>query len=247
MKYILSCDNITYRYEGALVLENISLALPEGGFVSLLGPSGVGKTTLFHILSGLAQPDRGRVLLNETDITFIPGRVSYMPQKDMLFDFYTALDNVILPLILRGISKREATYRANSFFPQFGLAGCQGKYPCQLSGGMRQRAALLRTCLMDNPVILLDEPFSALDAITRYQIHAWVIDIAKSMGLSILFVTHDVEEAITLSDTVYTLTGRPGRITAVIDIPHTRPRGKDFQSSAAFSSHKRQVLDAIGL
>jgi len=246
MNILFSCERITRCYAGAPVVEDVDLALPRGGFVSLLGPSGVGKTTLFNVLACVDRPDSGRVLLDGADITGMAGRVSYMPQKDMLFAFRTTLDNVILPLVLRGMPRGQARQRAASYFAQFGLSGCEGKYPSQLSGGMRQRAALLRTCLMDNPVILLDEPFSALDAITRYQMQAWVMEIARSMELSVLFITHDVEEAVTLSDTIYIMTGCPGRITATVDIPQPRPRGRDFTTSPAFASLKGRVLDAIG-
>ena len=244
---IFSCEGLTRLYDGVPVVRDVSVALPEGGFVSLVGPSGVGKTTLFHLLSGVDRPDEGRVLLAGEDVTGLAGRVSYMLQKDLLFEFYTVLDNVILPLTLRGIPKKQARHDASAYFPQFGLSGFENKYPRQLSGGMRQRAALLRTCLTDNKVILLDEPFSALDAITRREMQTWYVDIAQSMKLSTLCITHDVEEAVILSDTVCVMTGRPGQITARIDIPFARPRGKDFQTSQAFATLKREILDAIGV
>jgi ABC-type nitrate/sulfonate/bicarbonate transport system ATPase subunit len=229
------------------VVEDVDLDLPQGGFVSLLGPSGGGKTTLFNVLSGVDYPDAGRFLLSCGDITGISGRVSYMLQKDLLLDHRTVLDNVILPLIIRGKNKGEAREYAASFFPHFGLGGYEKKYPRELSGGMRQRAALLRTCMMRNPVILLDEPFSALDAITRIKMQNWYQDIAGEMGLSTLFITHDVEEAVTLSDRVYILNGKPGRITECIDIHPPRPRTRDFPISPEFAKFKGGILEAIGL
>jgi ABC-type nitrate/sulfonate/bicarbonate transport system ATPase subunit len=244
---LFSCRGITKRYAGEEVVSGISLGLPAGGFISLLGPSGVGKTTLFNVLSGVDKPDAGQVFLSGEDITGISGRVSYMLQKDLLLEYRTVLDNVILPLLIRGMKKKEAREYAAPFFPHFGLAGCEKKYPRQLSGGMRQRAALLRTCMLRNTVILLDEPFSALDAITRRRMHGFYLEIAGEMKLSTIFITHDVEEAVSLSDTVYILNGKPGIIGDGIDIFPPRPRDRDFFLSPEFSGYKKIILEAIGL
>lgn len=242
---LFSCRGILKRYEGFPVVQDISLELPRGGCISLLGPSGVGKTTLFNVLSGVDRPDGGRVFLAGEDITGISGRVSYMLQKDLLLEYRTVLDNVILPLLIRGTPRGEARRQGAAFFPQFGLEGCETKYPRQLSGGMRQRAALLRTCMTRSAVILLDEPFSALDAITRLRMQQWYQGIAGSLGLSTLFITHDVDEALTLSDRVYILNRKPGEITHTIDILPPRPRGRDFSTSADFSAYKKTILEAI--
>ena len=212
------CEGITKNYDGKPVVANIDLELSQGGFISLLGPSGVGKTTLFNVLAGIDPPDGGSVYLNGENITGIPGRVGYMPQRDLLLEHRTVLDNVILPLIIRGEKKKIARAHAAAFFPQFGIDGYEKKYPCQLSGGMRQRAALLRTCMTHNTVILLDEPFSALDAITRRQMQDWYREIAAGMKLSTLFITHDVDEALLLSSTVYILNGKPGKIVNIIEV-----------------------------
>jgi ABC-type nitrate/sulfonate/bicarbonate transport system ATPase subunit len=237
-----ACENLTCSYGAQPVIENITIDLPENGFVSLVGPSGAGKTTLFKALAGLDAPDSGRVLLDGQDITGTAGRIGYMPQKDMLFPFRTVLDNTILPLVIRGEKKRAAREKASAYFAVFGLDGYQNRYPRELSGGMRQRAALLRTCMTANNVILLDEPFSALDAITRAELQAWYAKTAAQMGLSTFFITHDLDEAIKLSDTVYLLSGRPGRITLKQNIPVPRPRPPDFTLSADFLSYKRAVL-----
>jgi ABC-type nitrate/sulfonate/bicarbonate transport system ATPase subunit len=202
---------------------------------------------LFNVLSGVDKPDAGKVFLGEEDITGIPGRVGYMLQKDMLLEYRSVLDNVILPLLIRGEKKKAAREKAAAFFPQFGLAGHEKKYPRQLSGGMRQRAALLRTCMARNDIILLDEPFSALDAITRRQMQSWYCEIAQSMKLSTIFITHDVEEALALSDTVYILCGAPGKITQAMEIMPPRPRGRDFPVSGEFAMQKRLILEAIGM
>ena len=247
METIFCCEHITKCYEGSAVVDDISLELPEEGFISLLGPSGVGKTTLFNVLAGVEKPEAGKVFLHGEDITGAYGRGSYMLQKDLLLEYRTVLDNVILPLLLRGQKKKQAREYAAAFFPQFGLSGYEKKYPRQLSGGMRQRAALLRTNMLRNPVILLDEPFSALDAITRRRMQSWYCEIAESMKLSTIFITHDVEEALILSDTVHVLNGVPGKITHCIEVKPCRPRDKNFSVSAEFAQQKRIILDAIGL
>jgi ABC-type nitrate/sulfonate/bicarbonate transport system ATPase subunit len=243
---VFCCKNITRNYDNAPVVKDISLSLPQGGFISLLGPSGAGKTTLFNALAGIDLPDEGKVYLDGEDITGIPGRVGYMPQKDLLLEHRTVLDNVILPLLIRGEKKKTAREKTAVYFPQFGLSGCEKKYPAQLSGGMRQRAALLRTCQTGSKTILLDEPFSALDAITRAEMQNWYREIAMSMGLSTFFITHDVEEALLLSDTVYILKGKPGIITDVFEILPARPRNHDFVVSQDFAVQKRKILEAIG-
>jgi ABC-type nitrate/sulfonate/bicarbonate transport system ATPase subunit len=241
------CEHITKNYENNPVVEDISLELPAGGFISILGPSGVGKTTLFNVLSGVDKPDSGKVFLGSEEITGVSGRVSYMLQKDMLLEYRTILDNVILPFLIRGENKKNARKYASEYFPAFGLSGYEKKYPNELSGGMRQRAALLRTYMMNNPVILLDEPFSALDAITRRIMQSWYAEIAVKVKLSTLLITHDIEESIILSDTIYIMNCKPGKIIHRIDVKEPRPRKPDFSVSAEFTQTKRVILEAIGL
>ena len=244
---LFRCEHITKNYDGVPVVQDISIDLGEGGFNSLLGPSGVGKTTLFNVLAGLDRPDAGKVFLDGKDITGVPGKAGYMLQKDLLLEYRTVLDNVILPLVIRGEKTKTAREYAAAFFPRFGLCGYEKKFPRQLSGGMRQRAALLRTCMTRNKVILLDEPFSALDAITRRSMQSWYCEIAGVMGLTTLFITHDVEEALLLSDTVYILNGKPGKITSTVEIRPPRPRDKSFSVSPEFAAQKREILEAIGV
>jgi len=247
MSFVFSCIGITKNYDNVPVVKDISLNLPQGGFISLLGASGVGKTTLFNALAGIDKPDYGKVYYMGEDITGVPGRVGYMPQKDLLLEHRTVLDNVILPLLIRGEKKKTAREQTAVFFPRFGLAGCEKKYPYQLSGGMRQRAALLRTCQTGSKTILLDEPFSALDAITRAEMRDWYGEIALSMELSTFFITHDVEEALLLSDTVYILNGKPGIITNVFEVQPARPRNRDFAVSGDFIEQKKKILESIGV
>jgi ABC-type nitrate/sulfonate/bicarbonate transport system ATPase subunit len=239
------CEGVTRNYETVPVVEGISIGLPRGGFISLVGPSGIGKTTLFNVLAGLDRPDAGKVFFDGSDITGTPGRVGYMPQKDLLLEHRTVLDNVILPPLIRGEKKKTAREHAATFFPRFGLTGYEKKYPAQLSGGMRQRAALLRTYLTRNTVILLDEPFSGLDAITRSEMQDWYREIAESLGLSTLFITHDIEEALLLSGTVHILNGKPGKIIRTIEVPSSRPRDLYFSVSPEFAELKRMILMAI--
>lgn len=242
---VLRVEGITKSFSGQKIIEQISLELKEGELVSLLGVSGGGKTTLFNVIAGLSLPDEGKIFLGDMDITGKPGQVSYMLQKDLLLPYRTIEDNVILPLLIKGMNKKEARQRVSGYFSQFGLEGTQKKYPSQLSGGMKQRAALLRTYLFSRQVALLDEPFSALDMLTKSAVHDWYLQVMEQIHLSTLFVTHDIDEAILLSDRICLLTGKPGRITKEIQIEKPRPRTKDFSLSEQFLEYKRQILSHL--
>ena len=242
---LLKAQHITKKYGDKTIIDDISLELNRGELVSLLGVSGVGKTTLFHVLSGLVEPDEGTVTLAGEDITGKPGKISYMLQKDLLFQHKKIIDNVALPLVLKGKKKKDARIQAAAYFEEFGLEGTENQYPSQLSGGMRQRAALLRTYLASFGVALLDEPFSALDTITKTSIHRWYLDVMQHIELSTLFITHDIDEAITLSDRIYILSGKPGRITDEIVIREGKPRGEDFSVSSEFLEYKKIILSKL--
>lgn len=230
----LEVRGVSVSFDGRKVLEDVSVTLRKGELVCLLGVSGGGKTTLFNVISGLLKPDAGQVLLDGEDITGKPGHISYMLQKDLLLPYRTIEDNVALPLLLRGVKKREARKQASALFEEFGLGGTEKLWPSQLSGGMRQRAALLRTYLFSQDVALLDEPFSALDTLTKSAIHRWYLDVMERIHLSTLFITHDMDEAVLLSDRIYLLTGQPGRITSEIVVEEPRPRRQDFNLSPEF-------------
>ena len=227
----LEVRGVSVSFDGRKVLEDVSVTLRKGELVCLLGVSGGGKTTLFNVISGLLKPDAGQVLLDGEDITGKPGHISYMLQKDLLLPYRTIEDNVALPLLLRGVKKREARKQASALFEEFDLGGTEKLWPSQLSGGMRQRAALLRTYLFSQDVALLDEPFSALDTLTKSAIHRWYLDVMERIHLSTLFITHDMDEAVLLSDRIYLLTGQPGRITSEIVVEEPRPRRQDFNLS----------------
>ena len=242
---LLEVRGVSKSFGQTPVLDGVDLTLEPGELVCLLGVSGGGKSTLFNIISGLLTPDAGHVLLHSENITGRPGQVSYMLQKDLLLPYRTVLDNAILPLLLQGMGRNEARTRAQELFSTFGLDGTQHLYPAQLSGGMRQRAALLRTYLFSREVILLDEPFSALDALTKSVMHRWYLDVMNRMPVSTLFITHDVDEAILLSDRICLLSGSPGRITHQIPIPQPRPRPDGFKLSQEFLSYKKHILSLL--
>lgn len=256
---ILRTENITKSYNDKTVIEDINIRLKEGELVSLLGVSGSGKTTLFNIISGLIMPDEGKVWLSErapaqqsgdrsqaeSDITGKPGSVAYMLQKDMLLPHKKIIDNVSLPLLLKGMPRKDARAHADEFFEEFGLEGTQYKYPNQLSGGMKQRAALLRTYMASDGVVLLDEPFSALDTLTKSAMHKWYLQVMEHISLSTLFITHDIDEAILLSDRIYIMSGAPGKIVDEIVIEEKRPRRDDFNLTPEFLEYKKRIISKL--
>lgn len=216
----------TFRDEAGetWALDQVSFRVETGEFVTLIGPSGSGKSTIFNIITGLVKPDSGDVQIGGESVTGRTGRVSYMPQRDLLLPWRTVIENVIIGPELDGVAKQDARRRARDMLPLFGLEGFEDAYPSTLSGGMRQRAALLRTFLCDRNVILLDEPFGALDALTRRALQRWLLDIWQQFGQTILFITHDVEEAVFLGDRVIVLGPRPARVIAEMPVPLARPR-----------------------
>lgn len=242
----LEVKDVTFSYDNQKdVLKDINLTLNDGELICLLGVSGGGKTTLFNVIAGLNRPQKGQVLLNGEDITGKTGKVSYMLQKDMLLPYRSVEDNVALPLIIKGVKKKEARRIAGEQFERFGLDGTQKRYPAELSGGMRQRAALLRTYLFSGEVALLDEPFSALDTLTKSEMHKWYLDVMDKIKLSTIFITHDIDEAILLSDRIYLLRGKPGTLTDEIVIRQPKPRRADFNLSEEFLQYKREIIGKI--
>lgn len=245
----LALQNISFSYHDkgrtVPVLEGIDVRVENGRFVSFIGPSGSGKSTLFKIIAGLLQPERGKVYLQNREVCARIGRVGYMPQRDLLMPWRTVLDNAILPLELRGMGKREARRRAERWLQDFGLQDFARAYPAHLSGGMRQRVAFLRTVMGGQDVLLLDEPFAALDAFTRREMQEWLLDIWEKLGKTILFITHDVEEAVFLADEVYVFSARPVRRLQRVSVPLPRPRREEMVTAPAFVSCKAQLLHEL--
>jgi len=207
------------------VLDGLTFDIREHDFVSIIGPSGCGKSTIFNIIAGLIAPDAGTLIYRGQPIASLRGRVGYMMQKDLLFPWRTVLQNVLLGLEMRGVDRNEAVERARSHLALFGLSGFENAYPKTLSGGMRQRVALIRTLIMDPDILLLDEPFSALDYQTRLYLEAVLKDAVERFGKTVVLVTHDIDEAVALSKRVVVLSGRPSRAKAVhtIDIDEISP------------------------
>ena len=222
-------------------LSDVSLELGAGEFVSLVGPSGCGKSTLLRILAGLVAPSAGVVFLDGEQPEVLLGRVGYMPQDDLLMAWRTTLDNVTVGLELAGVSRADARVQARAELARFGLEGFERHWPRALSGGLRQRAALLRTFLAGRNVLLLDEPLGALDALTREEMREWLLEVWEADRKTILLVTHDVEEAVFLSDRVYVMSGRPGRVRATVDVPLRRPRAQELTTAPEFIALEQAV------
>ncbi len=240
------CLHGLYKNYGALpILQDINLTAKAGEFVTLIGPSGCGKSTIFNILAGLEPADAGQVLLDNRPVTG-PGNVAFMPQRDLLMPWRTILDNVIIGPELRGKPKKETRQKALGLFETFGLKGFEKNYPFQLSGGMRQRAALLRTILLEREVLLLDEPFGALDALTRASLQDWLLRLQNQLKHTVLFITHDVEEALLLSDKIYVLSPRPASVRLVKEISLLRPRLITSPEFVALKAELIAVLKAEG-
>jgi ABC-type nitrate/sulfonate/bicarbonate transport system ATPase subunit len=233
-----------FRRNGRAIhaLDATSLDVARGRFVSIIGPSGCGKSTLFNIIAGLTKPTSGDVLADGASIVGKSGVVGYMLQKGLLLPWRNILDNVTLGMEVRGIVKREAVDRARPLIERYGLGGFEQHYPHELSGGMRQRTSLLRTMLYDRDMILLDEPFGALDAQTRMLMQSWLLGLWSDLQKTILFVTHDIDESIYLSDEIHVFTVRPGRIKAKVAVPLPRPRGPEVVTSPEFMDLKRTLL-----
>jgi ABC-type nitrate/sulfonate/bicarbonate transport system ATPase subunit len=231
----LHIAGVTRRYRRVTALECVDLRVGRDEVVAVVGPSGCGKSTLLELIAGLQEPDEGTVLAAES---------SYMPQRDLLLPWRNALSNAALALECEGVPRTEARRRAEPLFERFGLAEFEYARPAELSGGMRQRVAFLRTLLPGRPVLLLDEPFGSLDSITRASMQRWLSDALAQEPRTVVLVTHDVDEAVFLADRVVVLSPRPGRVVAEIDVELERPRDV---TSPEFGAVKRRALEALGL
>jgi len=228
-------------------LEDLSLEVTAGEFLTLVGPSGSGKSTILNLIAGLLEPDAGEILLDGVLCAERAGRFGYMPQRDLLLPWRSIAENVIVSQELSGGDLSRARSRAAELFPLFGLQGFEAAYPASLSGGMRQRAALLRTVLTGQEVLLLDEPFGALDALTRSELQSWLMEIWGQFRQTIVFVTHDVEEALYLGDRVLVLSRRPGRVLRTLPVRLLRPRSRAVLTEPDFRAQLAELMEALGL
>lgn len=240
---LLKADGITRSFGDQVILKDLNLEVERSKIVTLLGQSGSGKTTLFNILAGLDRPNSGTVTLLDEDITARPGHVAYMLQKDLLLKHLKIIDNVSLPLRLKGVSKEEARKEADQYFEEFGLEGTQMKFPSALSGGMAQRAAFLRTILFSKELVLLDEPFSRLDAITKMKLQDWYLEIKDKYNLTTIFITHDIDEALRMSDCIHVLSPSLKSISFSYRVPEGERR--NFLDSPEYLEAKKSIQEAI--
>lgn len=235
--------SFSHRRQQTDVLQNVSLHVKQQEFVSIVGPSGCGKSTLFHIIGGLVKPDAGEVSMNGTIVTGQRGKISYMPQQPALFPWRTIEDNVLLGGEIKGNEQVRTREEARHWLSKVGLGGFERAYPHMLSGGMQQRAAFLRALLSPQELMLLDEPFSSLDALTRSEMQRWLLELWEDNRRSVLFITHNIEEALLLSNRIYVFSGRPGSVLHTVDVPFPRPRREEITDSPDFLKLKRQLSE----
>ena len=241
MKNILDIKNLSYSFGNNPILKDINIHVNKNEMVAIVGSSGVGKSTLFNLIAGVLKKQVGEITINGSN-DYI-GKVAYMLQKDLLFEHKTIIDNVILPLIIAKVNKKEAFEEGNKILKQFNLDKYANKYPQQLSGGMRQRVALIRTYMFKRKIFLLDEAFSALDAITKKELHKWYLDLKKEFNLTTLLITHDIEEAVFLSDRIYILGNKPGEIIGEIKIEINPDEDIDVQRLL----YKKEILNIMNI
>ena len=233
------------RHSSVSALDGLSMTADVGEFVVLVGPSGCGKSTLLNIIAGLDEPDAGSVALNGDATRRRLGSSAYMHQIDLLLPWRSVVSNATLGLEIAGVEKSVAIERASVLAERFGISDFLDHYPRSLSGGMRQRVALLRAVLPERPILLLDEPFKALDAITRSELQLWLSDVLDRSSRTTVMVTHDVEEALMLGDRVLVLSQRPGRVLLELDVDLGRPRAEDVVTHPDFVDYKWQIMSAL--
>ncbi|MDU5106724.1 MULTISPECIES: ABC transporter ATP-binding protein [unclassified Clostridium] len=229
--------NVSKSFDNMEILRNINIEVNEGELISILGPSGSGKSTIFNILTNITSSDNGEININ--------GDISYMYQKDMMVPWKKVIDNIGIPLIFKGKNKKDSREEVKKHINDFGLSGFEYKYPSQLSGGMKQRANFLKTYLTSKDIMLLDEPFGALDSITRRKMQNWLLNLTKKMNTTILFITHDIEEAIFLSDKIYVISEKPAVIKSEIKVNLPKDRNEKIITSEEFINIKKEILNLM--
>ena len=241
----ISLNNIGQMYDGKKVISDISFDVNESEFITLIGPSGCGKSTIFKIITGLEKNYTGNVIIDGIDIEKYQGKLAYMPQNDLLLDWRTLYKNAVLPMEIEKADKKNIDERIKKLLPEFKLLGEEGKYPYELSGGMKKRTALLRTFLVDSDIMLLDEPFGALDAITRSEMQEFLLEVCDRHRHTVLFITHDIDEAVYLSDRIIVLGKNPAIIKGEIEIKISKPRNADVLLEREFLEYKKKIMDML--
>lgn len=241
MEKILEVENLSYSFGNNSILKDINIHVNKNEIVTIVGSSGVGKSTLFNLIAGVLKKQTGKIIINNSN-DYI-GKVAYMLQTDLLFEHKTIINNIVLPLIIAKVNKKEALEEASKILKQFNLYKYANKYPKQLSGGMRQRVALIRTYMFKKNIFLLDEAFSALDAITKKELHKWYFTLKKNLNLTTLLITHDIEEAVFLSNRIYILGNKPGEIIGEIEIKINPAEDIDVQRLF----YKKEILNIMNI
>ena len=242
----VTITGLRHAFGGLTVLDGVDLSVAAGATTAIIGPSGCGKSTLLRILAGLVTPTSGEVVIGGRTVTGRTGHAAYMPQADGLLPWRRALANATLAAEITGGDRTRTRMRAEDLFARFGLAGFERSWPAELSGGMRQRVAFLRTILTGQGVLLLDEPFGALDAMTRADLHDWLGELLRAEPRTALLVTHDIDDALRLADTIVVLSSRPGRPLLTVPVPGSRPRDALRLTETDMAETKRRVLTAMG-
>ena len=244
---VLEFKNVSFRYSNSAILDSLNFTIQDGEFISIIGASGSGKSTLFRLITGLEQETTGSILVNGQNQKNRLGTVGYMPQQDLLLPWRTIIDNASLPLELKGLKKSQAVEQARELLEEFGLKGVEQHYPSDLSGGMKQRVSFLRTVLSGSNLLLLDEPFSALDAITRLSMQEWLLSQWQKRKHTILFITHDVNEALFLSDRIFIVADKPMKRLEEVRVPVGRPRRQSDLNQQEILELKEYLLDQLRL
>lgn len=244
---MLNFDEITFNYQNSNenIISKLSFNINKGDFVSIIGASGCGKSTIFRLIASLEKQSSGTIYIGDKDIRELKAPIGYMPQKDLLLPWRTILENTCLPLEIQGVSKNEAKKQAEELLGRFSLYEYKDKYPKDLSGGMKQRISFIRTLLTGSEVLLLDEPFSALDAITRLALQEWLLDQWSKYNKTILFITHDVEEAMFLSNKIFVVNKKPITDLKEIEIPLGYPRNRRMLETQELLTLKDGLIDEL--
>lgn len=242
------CD-VSFSYkeksENVNLLESLNFSVFDGEFISIIGKSGSGKTSLFRLITGLEQPSKGYIYINEETSSDRYGQVGYMAQQDLLMPWRSIRDNAVLPLEIKGIPTKKARHQVEKWLEEFGLLGYEDHYPSSLSGGMRQRVSFLRAMLSGSNILLLDEPFSALDAITKLSMQEWLLEQWENHQQTILFITHDVNEALFLSDRIFIINDQPIQTLKEVTVPLPRPRKLENLNNPAINKLKNELLELL--